>query len=45
MDTLPVTNKTVGEPESVTNKTLETGASLVQVSVYIPCISVHADGS
>jgi hypothetical protein len=31
MDSLPVTNKTVGEPESVTNKTLETGAGAVQV--------------
>jgi hypothetical protein len=31
MDSLPVTNKTVGEPESATNKTLETGAGAVQV--------------
>jgi hypothetical protein len=34
MDTLPVNNKTLGEPESLTNKTLETGASLVQVLIY-----------
>jgi len=31
MDSLPVTNKTLGEPESATNKTLETGAAMVQV--------------
>lgn len=31
MDQMPVSNKTVGEPESVTNKTLETGAGAVQV--------------
>jgi hypothetical protein len=33
MDSLPVTNKTVGEPESITNKTLETGAGAVQVGL------------
>lgn len=31
MDSLPVTNKTTGEPESLLNKTLETGAAAVQV--------------
>lgn len=31
MDSLPVTNKTAGEPESLTNKALETGAAAVQV--------------
>jgi hypothetical protein len=31
MDSLPVTNKTAGEPESLMNKTLETGAAAVQV--------------
>ena len=30
MDTLPTTNATKGAPESTKNKTLETGASLVQ---------------
>nr|GFD39859.1 oil body-associated protein 1A-like [Tanacetum cinerariifolium] len=30
MDALPVTNKTAGEPESLMNKTLETGAAAVQ---------------
>jgi hypothetical protein len=35
MDSLPVSNKTVGEPESVTNKTLETGAAAVQVNLSI----------
>lgn len=30
MDSLPVTNDTKGAPESLTNKTLETGASMVQ---------------
>jgi hypothetical protein len=33
MDSLPTSNKTAGEPESVTNKTLETGAGLVQVEI------------
>jgi hypothetical protein len=36
MDSLPVSNKTVGEPESVTNKILETGAGAVQVKSLIP---------
>jgi hypothetical protein len=31
MDSLPVNNNTVGEPESTQNKILETGASAVQV--------------
>jgi len=31
MDSLPVTNKTAGEPESLKNKTLETGAAAIQV--------------
>ncbi|RMY43833.1 hypothetical protein D0864_15743 [Hortaea werneckii] len=30
MDVMPVTNNTAGEPESTRNKTLETGAGLVQ---------------
>ena len=34
MDSLPVTNKTAGDPESLKNKTLETGASAVQVCSY-----------
>lgn len=33
MDSLPVTNKTAGEQESLMNKTLETGAAAVQVLV------------
>jgi hypothetical protein len=32
MDSLPVTNKTAGEPESLKNKALETGAAAVQVT-------------
>ncbi len=31
MDSLPVTDKTAGEPESLMNKTVETGAAAVQV--------------
>jgi hypothetical protein len=31
MDSVPLTNKTAGEPESLMNKTLETGAAAVQV--------------
>jgi len=34
MDSLPVTNKAAGNPESATNKTLETGAAAVQVSSF-----------
>jgi hypothetical protein len=33
MDSLPVTNKVAGEPESLKNKALETGAAAVQVTV------------
>jgi hypothetical protein len=36
MDSLPVTNKTAGEPESLMNKTLETGAAAVQVMNFSP---------
>jgi hypothetical protein len=35
MDSLPVSNKTAGEPESLKNKTLETGASAVQVNISL----------
>jgi hypothetical protein len=31
MDAMPITNKTLGEPESTKNKTLETGAAATQV--------------
>jgi hypothetical protein len=34
MDSLPVTNKAAGEPESLMNKTLETGAAAVQVMLF-----------
>jgi hypothetical protein len=37
MDSLPVTNKTAGEPESAYNSTLETAAGMTQVlSSYSP---------
>lgn len=36
MDSLPVTNKVAGEPESLKNKTLETGAAAVQVTAPAP---------
>jgi hypothetical protein len=36
MDSLPVNNNTVGEPESTQNKILETGASAVQVCFINP---------
>lgn len=39
MDSLPVTNKTAGEPESLMNKTLETGAATVQVRRNFGCSS------
>ena len=42
MDSLPVTNKTAGEPESLMNKTLETGAAAVQVTLCCCCYSVAA---
>jgi hypothetical protein len=32
MDSLPVNNKTAGEPESTYNNTLEAGAAMTQVS-------------
>lgn len=35
MDALSVTNKTAGEPESLMNKTLETGAAAVQVTTIV----------
>jgi len=41
MDSLPVTNKAVGEPESVTNKTLETGAAAVQNFAPVERICAH----
>jgi hypothetical protein len=31
MDSMPVSGKTAGQPESLKNKTLETGAAAVQV--------------
>lgn len=34
MDSLPVTNKAAGEPESLMNKALETGAAAVQVTSF-----------
>jgi hypothetical protein len=44
MDSLPVSNKTFGEPESVTNKTLETGAGAVQVYTWFrPSSSMPAN--
>lgn len=39
MDALPVTNKTAGEPESLMNKTLETGAAAVQVLTILVVIN------
>jgi hypothetical protein len=41
MDSLPVSNKTAGEPESVTNKTLETGAGAVQVEILVLISLTH----
>jgi hypothetical protein len=41
MDSLPVTNKTLGEPESLMNKTLETGASAVQVKLLFVSYSLR----
>jgi hypothetical protein len=38
MDSLPISNKAAGNPESVTNKTLETGAAAVQVIHFQGCI-------
>jgi len=33
MDTVPVSNKTAGEPESAYNSALETGAGMTQVTI------------
>ncbi|KAJ4320089.1 hypothetical protein N0V94_003559 [Neodidymelliopsis sp. IMI 364377] len=41
MDSLPVANKTLGEPESLMNKTLETGASAVQNFEPVQRICAH----
>ncbi|KAF2733596.1 DUF1264-domain-containing protein [Polyplosphaeria fusca] len=41
MDSLPIDNKAAGSPESTTNKTLETGASLVQSFAPIQRICAH----
>ena len=40
MDSLPVTNKTAGEPESLMNKTLETGAAAVQVAILAATVTL-----
>ncbi|CAI6340877.1 unnamed protein product [Periconia digitata] len=34
MDAIPTTNKVAGDPESLKNKTLETGAAAVQVALF-----------
>jgi hypothetical protein len=41
MDSMPVTNKALGEPESAKNKTLETGASAVQKFAPVERICAH----
>jgi len=41
MDKLPVNNKAVGGAESLTNKTLETGASIVQNFAPVKRICAH----
>ncbi|KAJ4290460.1 hypothetical protein N0V90_010677 [Kalmusia sp. IMI 367209] len=41
MDSLPVTNKATGEPESLKNKTLETGAAAVQNFAPVERICAH----
>ncbi|KAF1973778.1 DUF1264-domain-containing protein [Bimuria novae-zelandiae CBS 107.79] len=41
MDALPVTNKTTGEPESLKNETLETGAAAVQNFEPVQRICAH----
>lgn len=41
MDSLPVSNKTAGHPESVTNKTLEAGAGAVQNFAPVQRICAH----
>lgn len=35
VDSIPTTNKAAGEKESLTNKTLETGAAAVQVQLCL----------
>lgn len=41
MDSLPVSNKAAGEPESLTNKTLETGAAALQNFAPVERICAH----
>lgn len=41
VDTIPVTNNTKGEPESLTNKTLETGAAMTQDFKPVKRICAH----
>ncbi|KAH7384109.1 hypothetical protein DE146DRAFT_622267 [Phaeosphaeria sp. MPI-PUGE-AT-0046c] len=41
MDSLPISNNTAGDPESVTNKALETGASAVQNFAPVQRICAH----
>lgn len=41
MDTIPTTNKAAGEPESLKNKALETGASAVQNFAPVERICAH----
>ncbi|KAF2259295.1 DUF1264-domain-containing protein [Lojkania enalia] len=41
MDSMPVTNKAAGQPESTTNKVLETGASVVQNFAPVQRICAH----
>ncbi|KAL5114172.1 hypothetical protein ACEQ8H_007969 [Pleosporales sp. CAS-2024a] len=41
MDGLPVSNKTIGAPESITNQALETGAGLVQNFAPVKSICAH----
>lgn len=43
MDSLPVTNKAAGNPESATNKTLETGAAAVQVRTTMHSVRTDND--
>lgn len=40
MESLPVTNKAAGEPESFKNKVLETGAAAVQVHLTSDAYSI-----
>jgi hypothetical protein len=41
MDSLPVNNKAAGEPESLTNKILETGAAALQNFAPVERICAH----